>query len=113
MSVQNFVDLLQDIGLVVLTIWVACLRGELRYATCGIRDGIENDCEILPWTYVDRDTGRRFLVTNLSSTRRCGSTILRTIAGGTAYWLDELPVRISSISRFQTKRKDDVHEDPR
>lgn len=113
MSLQNIIDLFQTLGIVVLTLWVASIRGELRDAESGIRDGIRNAFEFHPWIYSDRDTGRLFLAGSLSSTRLCGSTTLQATDDGTAYWLDELPVRKASISSFRIQRKEANHEDSR
>ena len=106
MSVQNVIDLFQTLGVVVLALWVAAVRGELRDAESGIRDGIRNVFVFRPWIYSDRDTGRLFLAGSLSSTRLYGSTTLRATDDGTAYWLDELPVREASISNFRIQRKE-------
>lgn len=113
MSLQNITDLFQTLGIVVLTLWVASIRGELRDAESGIRDGIRNVFEFRPWIYSDQDTGRLFLAGSLSGTRLCGSTTLRTTDDGTAYWLDELPAREASISNFQIRQAEVNHEGSR
>lgn len=113
MSLQNIIDLFQTLGIVVLILWIALIRSELKDAESGIRDGIRNAFEFHPWIYSDRDTGRLFLAGSLSSTRLCGSTTLQTTDDGTAYWLDELPVRKVSISNFRIQRKEANHEDSR
>lgn len=111
MSLQNITDLFQTLGIVVLTLWVASIRGRLTDAGRSNRGYARVDWEVLPRVYVDPDTGRRFLVASSSTVRRSGSTILRTIDGETAYWLDELPTRTVSISNFRIPGEEDGHED--
>ena len=105
MSLQNITDLFQTLGIVVLTLWVALIRGRFTDAGRSNRDYVRVDWEVIPRVYVDPDTGRRFLVASSSTVRCSGSTILRTIDGETAYWLDELPVREASVSNFQIHQK--------
>lgn len=112
MGLQNITDLFQTLGIVVLTLWVASIRGRLTDTGCSDHGYAQIDWVFRPCVYVDGDTDRRFLVASSSSIRYSGSTTLRTIDGETAYWLDELPTRTVSISRFHVQSEPGGHESP-